>query len=389
MKIPQAEGPLLTSLRRAFVVLTESRICAGHWTTLVDTKEKCEVLRDAFEHFFGVKAIPSVSYAGKPHMKINTPSSKVIANIASIIQANPPPPLQRFTDAETESSDGSPPALPKRNTTRVGPPLKPKPEELRPRSEPSIPKCTLQCPVCLTIMESTSLQTNGNVLAHLSILERLGGNMKNLASPVPAERVSLKKQPDEGAIDVPGSSNNEEDNDKRNSFVPENFWCFTCAKPCLEDCANHQHQSLKEYVERATSNLSDTLNGVHKRLAEQKKNHEKTDEAFKVVFRALNKASRHLWKRGENSKGINESLLALKACLLREEASTPQRALDLTAKVQNLRELDETLSSLENGTDSEEIYVFHQNNKLFISTREPDQTIVITINDSSESVDEK
>lgn len=332
-------------------------------------------------------AIPSVSQEGKPRfISESIPNSKVISNIASIIQANPPPPLPRFTDAETESSDGSPPALPKRSSSRIGPPLQPKPlvltkpEQLRPTSLPHIPKSVFHCPVCLTAMESTSLQTNGNVLAHLHTLERLG-EMKNLASPVPVERASLRKQPDEGTIYVPSFSNN--DDEKRNSFVPENFWCFTCAKPCGKDCYNHQHQPVQEYVEIATSSLRDMLSGVQERLVEQKKNHEKTDETFKMVFRALNKASRHLWRRGESTKDINESLLTLKACFDSEEDSTPQRALDLTAKVQNLRELDEKLSSLENGTGSEEIYLLHQNNKLFISTREPDQTIVITINDST------
>ncbi|XP_068247123.1 uncharacterized protein [Palaemon carinicauda] len=321
------------------------------------------------------------------------PNSKAISNLASILQANRPLPLQHTTEDKHETSEDSPPALPKRNAVLIAPPLKPKPPTLstpelrRPASEPDIPRnVVFHCPVCLTVLESSFLQTNRYVLAHLRDLERLGQTEQPLPNlPVPAERNLIPENTEGGGIVfVPNLSNSR--HDKRNSFVPENFWCISCAKPCGDDCDNHEHQPIEEYIQKATLSLRDMLNGVEERLVDHVKNQEATNEDFKVIFRALTKASRHLWTRNESTKEIGDSLVALKDSIDNKDDSKThsQLALDLTAKVQNLRQLDEKLSSLETGTDSNEIYLLHQNNKLFISTSDPDKTIIITISDSSQ-----
>ncbi|KAG7166269.1 E3 ubiquitin-protein ligase TRIM56-like, partial [Homarus americanus] len=258
-----------------------------------------------------------------------------------------PPPLPSPT---------SPPALPARNSGQGGPPaperpqkkpnippLKPKPAVID-QKEPKIPRNeVVQCPLCRTLINTSQLQTNRYVVAHLRDLARL----EILRKPEKQSELLATTKPPNKAVPP--------------SIAPdlkvEEFWCITCDVPARDHCTSHELSPIQQWVETLGVSLAELQRRVERRINTYSSYLDSTDEDVKVVFTSLNKASRHLWK-------------------------SRQEVQEMTS----LRALEEQVGIMEMGAESNEVYIYRQNNKLYVSTCQPDRTIIITINQGMSQV---
>ncbi|KAK7081393.1 hypothetical protein SK128_002646, partial [Halocaridina rubra] len=296
-------------------------------------------------------------------------NSEAISNVASTLIWRSCT-LPRPASWNIQSVEDQPPPIPSRNQRRTAPPLRPKSTSvLKHRSflgmrEPEIPRnIVFQCPICRTSVDSSKLQTNRYVIAHLKDLQRFKREHE------PSSPVCRNAPLDQSREYVENAM----------IYIPENNWCNTCVKPCSADCSNHSYKPLHEYGKNVYSTLHSMVNNLEDRLAQHSDSLDKMDVAFKSVFQALTKASRHLWHINQSTQDMKEKVTTLRENINNKNpVTTPQEAIMYTAKIAEARQVGEELAVLENGTHSDEIFIWQQNNKLYVSTKEPDQTIIIT-----------
>ncbi|XP_042227120.1 translation initiation factor IF-2-like isoform X2 [Homarus americanus] len=285
-----------------------------------------------------------------------------------------PPPLPSPT---------SPPALPARNSGQGGPPaperpqkkpnippLKPKPAVID-QKEPKIPRNeVVQCPLCRTLINTSQLQTNRYVVAHLRDLARL----EILRKPEKQSELLATTKPPNKAVPP--------------SIAPdlkvEEFWCITCDVPARDHCTSHELSPIQQWVETLGVSLAELQRRVERRINTYSSYLDSTDEDVKVVFTSLNKASRHLWKSRQEVQEVKDQL-----CDGADEPANNdprQRAIALSHRMTSLRALEEQVGIMEMGAESNEVYIYRQNNKLYVSTCQPDRTIIITINQGMSQV---
>ncbi|KAK7072458.1 hypothetical protein SK128_002108, partial [Halocaridina rubra] len=163
-------------------------------------------------------------------------NSEAISNVASTLIWRSCT-LPRPASWNIQSMEDQPPPIPSRNQRRTAPPLRPKSTSvLKHRSflgmrEPEIPRnIVFQCPICRTSVDSSKLQTNRYVIAHLKDLQRFKREHE------PSSPVCRNAPLDQSREYVENAM----------IYIPENNWCNTCVKPCSADCSNHSYKPLHE-----------------------------------------------------------------------------------------------------------------------------------------------
>ncbi|XP_042882506.1 uncharacterized protein LOC122265877 [Penaeus japonicus] len=135
-----------------------------------------------------------------------------------------------------------------------------------------------------------------------------------------------------------------------------------------------------EWVETKGAFKDELSKTVSKRLGEYTQQLQETETMVKTAFHALTKASRRLWADHQTAQDVAETLKTLQ-----ENESTGETPLlqgvSISEKLEILRQLEKRVTELENGATCTDVFQWRHDNKLFISTRQPERTIVVTVNE--------
>ncbi|XP_042891257.1 optomotor-blind protein-like, partial [Penaeus japonicus] len=138
----------------------------------------------------------------------------------------PAPPVASYVASPVASFVASPVGSPLSSPvgSPVSPPTAPPPVMTKPQAkELVIPKdLGVQCPLCRVVINTSSLQTNRYVMAHMKDLARL-------------QRASSSGVSHSALCSSAAES----------EFLPENFWCLACASPAKSACRGHDVSPLQ------------------------------------------------------------------------------------------------------------------------------------------------
>ncbi|ROT65401.1 hypothetical protein C7M84_016634 [Penaeus vannamei] len=233
----------------------------------------------------------------------------------------------------------------------------------------------IQCPVCRTAINTSSLQTNRYVVAHMRAVGRLG-----TAPPAP-----------------------------RSEFLPVNFWKSLaykqlllrgCAGPCqilrppgwdplLKDitptCTMTPFSVCllpSQWVEDMRANKKDSLNTLSKLLREHTTEVDNLESIVKTALHALSLASRKLWSDRQALQEVGESLKAL------QENGSPgqtlaKQAISLSKEMEALSQVERFFPAAAGGAGSEEVALRPHGGGLLISTQNPDRSVLVNISEGN------
>lgn len=206
----------------------------------------------------------------------------------------------------------------------------------------------IQCPVCRTAINTSSLQTNRYVVAHMRAVGRLG-----TAPPAP-----------------------------RSEFLPVNFWCEDCSSLAKGTCRSHAVRALQKWVEDMRANKKDSLNTQSKLLREHTTEVDNLESIVKTALHALSLASRKLWSDRQALQEVGESLKAL------QENGSPgqtlaKQAISLSKEMEALSQVERFFPAAAGGAGSEEVALRPHGGGLLISTQNPDRSVLVNISEGN------
>lgn len=246
----------------------------------------------------------------------------------------------------------------------VSPPLPPKPEVISPNTEPQIPKdVVVQCPLCRSEVSTSKLQTNRYVLAHMRDLARLSIYSPTIEKPASATQPSSPPFP-----------------------PPEDFWCEDCKQTSSSTCINHQLMPIAEWVETQKATVESLQMVVEDQVAQNTAYLQSLEEKIKDIYHSLNKASRFVWQARKQVEDIKEELKHQPP--IPDTESQKEMAEVLTGKVTQLERLAKRASKAELSWGNSEVVVGYKDleQQLFITTQNPDTSLIITVVDNHTTV---
>ncbi|XP_071541202.1 uncharacterized protein [Panulirus ornatus] len=348
--------------------------------------------------------------AGPPAMRavvLGDANTAAITAMADLLQSSTSsrrsshPPLRRLTGHTTNTSlpprhprdplptpppppteAPSPPALPPRNMGPGGAPAPSRPQKratltvktepclatskeppIATSKEPPIPRdWTILCPLCRSPCGTSKLQTNRYVLAHLRDLARL--------QPRPEPALTTHHQP------IQAQAANTQPSAP--TLALQDFWCIKCEAPAQDCCASHDLLPLHQWLETQGDMVEELRTSIQSRLNDLCCDLDHTEDDIKIIQHSLRKASSQVWRARQEAQGAEQQL----GCQVEQLAPAPcprRKAQDMAHRTASLRDLEGRVSNLAAWTGNDEVYLYRQNNKLYVCTSQPDRTIIITI----------
>ncbi|XP_045581047.1 uncharacterized protein [Procambarus clarkii] len=355
---------------------------SGHTSSVASTPS---VINGNLMNVRAIAAFANIMQTNRSHPALRRLSTQTAST--SIIPRHPRDPLPTTPpDPKTLPSPTSPPALPARKAGLGAPPAPERPQKrasnppIMPKpytvaKEPEVPRNReVLCPLCRSLVNTSQLQTNRYVLAHLRDLARL--QALHTAQP-PRPTTNPTRPPIANHPPLPTPS--QKTLPTAPSFIAEDFWCISCDAPCQVGCVGHELSPIKQWVGTLETSLADLQRRAEQHLNAYSTDLDQTDADVKIIFQSLSKATKHLWKSRQLVQEVRGELRGLAQRPTTQDPT--QHALALSTKISEVRALDERVGAMEIGVESSEVYIYRQNNKLYLSTCQPDRTIIITVSE--------